>query len=225
MATVSSRIPNFGALLRRHFFAGLLVVIPMGVIAWILASVIGALFQLHVFLPEAWRPETFLEDPTQAMIANLIIALAAALLLAMGVSLLGWASKQFIGRKILEFIASQVIQRIPVVRSIYSALDQLLRTMAAEGAQQFNRVVYIEYPRKGVWALGFVTGPAKGPAAPAAHLNVFVPTTPNPTSGFHLIVAESEVRDSHLAVEEAFRTILSLGIAQSETSNGELHGG
>ena len=102
-----------------------------------------------------------------------------------------------------------------MLRSIYGALEQLLHTLAQGGGAQFRRVVYIEYPRKDVWALAFVTGPARAPGFPDGYLNVYVPTTPNPTSGFHLLVAEAEVRPSELSVEEAFKTILSLGIAQS----------
>lgn len=211
----TNKIPGISALLKRHFFGGLLVVIPLGVAAWILASGIQVLWGLIEFLPEAWRPESFLESPPLILLLKILLVVAGTLVLALAISLLGWASKQFVGRKILDFIAEGVIQRIPVVRSIYSALDQLLRTMAAGGGQQFNRVVYVEYPRKGTWALAFVTGPAHGPNLPAGgHLNVYVPTTPNPTSGFHLIVPESEVRDSQMRVEDAFKTILSLGIAQ-----------
>jgi len=90
--------------------------------------------------------------------------------------------------------------------------------MAAGDKQQFSRVVYVEYPRKGTYALAFVTSTARSPVENSKEifLNVYVPTTPNPTSGFHLIVSESEVRDSNLSVEEAFKTILSLGIAQTE---------
>ena len=93
--------------------------------------------------------------------------------------------------------------------------------MAAGDKKQFSRVVYVEYPRKGSWALAFVTGSARNPTGISGDfLNVYVPTTPNPTSGFHLVVSESEVRDSHLSVEEAFSTILSLGIAQPDAKSG-----
>jgi uncharacterized membrane protein len=160
-------------------------------------------------LPESLRPEN------SAM--SLVITIGMALMLAILVSLLGWISKQYIGKKTLLGI-EYLIQRIPVIRSIYSALDQLLKTLAAGGGQQFSRVVYLEYPRKGIWALAFVTGPAHGPNVPPRHLNVYVPTTPNPTSGFHLIVPEDDVRDSHMKVEDAFKTILSLGIAQSSVT-------
>ena len=127
--------------------------------------------------------------------------------------MLGWISQQVIGAQFLRLV-SRWIERIPVIRSIYSSLNQLLKTMASGDKSQFNRVVYLEYPRKGVWALGFVTSAARPIDPGERFLNVYVPTTPNPTSGFHLIVNEREVRDSHLSVEEAFKTILSLGIAQ-----------
>jgi uncharacterized membrane protein len=200
--------------LKNHFFAGLLVLIPLGVIAWIAASILSLLWRVQEILPMEWRPESFLNDQALATFFNVLIILGLTVLFAIGISFLGWASKQYLGKKVLQIIA-YLIQRIPVIRSVYSALDQLLRTLAAGGGQQFSRVVYVEFPRKGVWALAFVTGPAHGPAVPEKHLNVYVPTTPNPTSGFHLIVSEAEVRESHLKVEEAFKTLLSLGIAQS----------
>lgn len=204
---------NILALLKRHFFAGLLVLAPLGVIAWIVVSALGALWRLHFLLPDSWRPERVLNDPSAAAVFNALFTLGAALVLSLGISGLGWASKQFLGEKLLELIGD-LIERIPVIRGVYSALNQLLKTMAADGAQQFNRVVYIEYPRKGIWAIAFVTSPARGPGVPPAHLNVYIPTTPNPTSGFHLIVPEAEVRDAHMTVESAFKTLLSLGIAQ-----------
>lgn len=217
-------IPDLKALLRKNFFSGLLVVLPFLVIAWILAAALRALWGLHHWLPEDWRPESYLRDPQAALLVNAAFTLGAALVLALGISLVGWVSKQFLGRKLLSWLA-ELIEHIPVVRSIYSALDQLLKTMAQDGGQQFSRVVYVEYPRKGSWALAFVTGPARGPNAPQEHLNVYVPTTPNPTSGFHLIVPEAEVRESQMSVEEAFKTILSLGIAQPTTTLGSSNGG
>jgi uncharacterized membrane protein len=212
----SRRLPNLSALIRGHFFAGLLVVIPLGVIAWIVTGALGILWGIQDLLPDEWRPENLLVDPGLALLLKLAFTFGVGLVLALGISLLGWVSKQYLGQKLLETIA-EIIQRIPVVRSIYSALDQLLRALATGSGQQFNRVVYVEYPRKGMWTLAFVTGPARGPAAPPGHLNIFVPTTPNPTSGFHLLVPENEVRDSGMKVEEAFKTILSLGIAQPGT--------
>ncbi|MBY0470071.1 DUF502 domain-containing protein [bacterium] len=221
-----SLISRFSLLLRGHFFTGLLVFIPFGVIAWILAIAVSWLWQLQLLLPQEWQPSSFIQDQGWALVFNVLFTAGAALAIALGLSFLGWISKQFLGKKILE-IAGDIVQRIPVVRSIYSALDQLLRTLAAGGGQQFSRVVYVEYPRKGTWALAFVTGPVKSKALPSGMLNLYVPTTPNPTSGFHLIVPETEVKESGLRVEEAFRTILSLGIAQGDptaTDTENAHG-
>lgn len=194
--------------IRNHFFAGLMVVTPLAVIGWILTSALSALWQIYKIFPDSWQPEGLITgqvmSPFVATLVSTAISIALAFLVALGVALLGWASKQFLGRKTLEIIG-EIIQKIPVIRSVYSSLDQLLRTLAVGGGQQFSRVVYIEYPRKGIWALAFVTGPAQGPAVPARHLNVYIPTTPNPTSGFHLIVPESEVRESQLRVEEALK--------------------
>lgn len=200
--------------LKNHFFAGLLVLIPLGVIAWILLSSLRILWRVHEFLPEEMRPETFLGNPALATVLNLLLTIGLAVLFAVGISFLGWASKQYLGRKILQFLG-EAIQKIPVIGSIYGALDQLMQAVMAGGGQQFNRVVYVEYPRKGVWTLAFVTGAAHGPGFPDHYLNIYIPTTPNPTSGFYLIVPDNDVKESHLTVEEAFKTILSLGIAQA----------
>jgi uncharacterized membrane protein len=207
------RFPGIAALLKKNFFAGLFVVTPFIVIAWLLGILLRSLWRLKGFLPSAWLPETWLTDPGLVLLINAGLTIGGALVVAFLVSFVGWVSKQYLGKRILKF-AAEVIEHIPVIRSVYSALDQLLSTLGSGGGQQFNRVVYVEYPRKGIWALAFVTSPARGPEAPDRHLNVYVPTTPNPTSGFHLIVPESDVKDSGMSVEEAFKTILSLGIAQ-----------
>ena len=212
------RLPRFGALLRSHFLSGLLVVTPFGVIVWLALATLRALWGLRNVVPDAWRPETWLPNATLAFLVDLGITVGCLVVLALGISFVGWVSKQLLGQKLLDFVADHVIQRIPVLRSVYSALEQLLHTLAQGGGQQFSRVVYIEYPRKGIWAIAFVTGPARESAIPEGHLNVYLPTTPNPTSGFHLIVPEAEVKPSNMSVEEAFRTILSLGIAQSGVS-------
>jgi uncharacterized membrane protein len=195
----------------------MLVLIPFGVIGWILLSLFEAIWRLHGLLPRGWMPPDVADDQALFMLVNIAFTLGVLAAAAFGISTLGWASKHFFGRKIIEFFGD-IINHIPVIRSVYSALDQLLRTIAADGGQQFSRVVYIEYPRRGMWTLAFVTGPARAFSATERHLNVYVPTTPNPTSGFFLIVPESEVRESYMKVEEAFKNILSLGIAQGETT-------
>ncbi|MEK6706806.1 MAG: DUF502 domain-containing protein [Bdellovibrionota bacterium] len=200
-------------LLKQHFIAGVFVLIPLVVIGWILFAALEAVWQLHDLIPARWSPENVLQNKTLGTLINILITAAVVFLLAMVISILGWASKLYFGKKTLEYIA-HIIERIPVIRSIYGALDQLFKTLGSGGNQQFSRVVYVEYPRKNVWAIAFVTSPARAPGIPPGHLNIFLPATPNPTSGFHLIVAETEVRETNMKVEEAFKTILSLGIAQ-----------
>lgn len=207
--------PQLGALIRGHFFTGLLVLVPFAVIGWIGVSIVGMFWGMHRILPEPLRPENVISDPTLQWIVQALVTIGLTGLAAIGISLLGWVSKHYLGKRILAAIA-EVIQHIPLIRSIYSALDQLLRTMVTGSGKQFSRVVYVEYPRKGLWAIAFVTGVAKGKGIPPGHLNIFIPTTPNPTSGFHMIVPEVDVRESDLRVEEAFRTIISLGIVQKD---------
>ena len=187
-------------LFKKHFFAGIFVLIPFGVIVWIMGLFLGVVLRLHNLIPEDLRPDHPL----------IIFIVGDVVFIVLTISILGLISKNFFGKKILDLIEI-FIQRIPVIRSIYSALDQLLKTFASEGMQQFSRVVYVEYPRKGMWTLAFVTSATKGKFK--NHLNIYVPTTPNPTSGFYLIVSEDEVKECELSVEEALKTILSLGIA------------
>lgn len=204
-------------LLKSHFFTGLLVLIPFGVIGWIVATTLQLVWGITDFFPNEWQPERYLESEILRTVLKAAFTFAALFLLALGISLLGFTSKHYLGIKLLELI-SEFIQKIPVLRSIYGALDQLLKTLASGGGQQFSRVVYVEYPRKGVWTLAFVTGPhqplAKNLLQGKSYVNLYVPTTPNPTSGFYLIASEDEICESTMRVEDAFKTILSLGIAQ-----------
>ena len=206
---------------RDHFFAGMLVVIPLGVIGWILATLWQSVLIFEQVMPKSWEPENFLGQGFLASASRVFFTLGLCAACVVLVSFLGWASKQYIGGKALEWVG-EVIQRIPVIRSVYSSLDQLLRALAAGGGQQFSRVVYVEYPRKGMWTLAFVTGHACVPDSfgSGKFLNIYVPTTPNPTSGFYLIVSEEDIKDANMKVEEAFKAILSLGIAQSNGDSG-----
>jgi uncharacterized membrane protein len=212
--TPQAPFPGILNLLKGHFLAGLLVLVPFAVIGWILAAAVAEIWQLHALLPQDWLPTHLVEDQALFMLVNIAFTFGALIVLAVLVSSLGWISKNYVGRKTLLFFGD-LIARIPIIRTVYSALDQLLKALTVGGGKQFSRVVYVEYPRKGIWTLAFVTGPANAAGFSGAHLNIYVPTTPNPTSGFFLIVPEADVRESHLKVEDAFKSIISLGIAQS----------
>jgi len=121
----------------------------------------------------------------------------------------------FLGKKLLS-LGEKIIARIPLVKAIYNPIKQILEAIFSMEAKSFRRVVLIEYPRKGIFTMAFVTGVARGEIqAKTKHnvLNVFVPTTPNPTSGFYLMVPDEEVTELDLTVEEAFRLIVSGGMA------------
>jgi uncharacterized membrane protein len=217
------KLPSLSTLLRSYFIAGTLVFIPLWVTGWMIFGVAKFLWSFKNWLPSSWQ-ETMAQAP-QALVLPLeaAFAIGVALGFALLISMLGWISQRYLGRKLLELLA-EVIQRIPVLRSVYSALDQMLRAFGSGGGKQFSRVVYLEYPRQGIWTLGFVTGSARVKSLPEGLLNVFVPTTPNPTGGFYLLVPESQVRESPMGVEDAFRTILSLGVAGNPSGGGEKNG-
>ncbi len=224
---IETEIPKPLSLLRKHFLTGLLVLMPVLIVFWILVNVIDVLWRINEILPGAWQPRAWIQDGALVALVEFGITIVATTLLAFGISMLGWSSKRYLGRKLLQVIG-YIIQRIPVIRSIYNSLDQFGKTIAAGGGKQFSRVVYVEYPRRDCWSLAFVTGPAKLPVkfsdGNVRYLNVYVPTTPNPTSGFHLILPETEVRESPLSVEEAFKTIISLGIAQADLTRAAGNG-
>jgi len=187
--------------------------IPLGIVAWILVRIGSYVFEFHTVLPEQWQPQHFLE-PLPARFLNLVISIGILFGVLILVSLLGWLSKRYLGRLFLRTM-SHFIERIPVVRSIYSSLNQLINTMASSEKNQFSRVIYVRYPHRDSFTLAFVTASTSFQGNPG-YLHVYVPTTPNPTSGFFLVVKETDTIESGLSVEEAFKTIFSLGIAGKE---------
>ncbi len=204
-------LPNPIALVKGHLLTGIFVLVPMVIVVWILKGLLRYLWSFYELLPLALRP-----SGPYSEILNQLMFVAAVIVGTVLISALGWLSKQVIGQAIFNFI-KHIIQRIPVLGSIYVSLDDLFSTLASGKDGKFSRVVFVEYPRKGSWAVAFVTGPSTAKALPKGHLNLFVPTVPNPTAGFHLLVPEADVIDSQMRVEDAFKLILSLGIAQPST--------
>ena len=202
-----------GATLRRDFLAGLLVFIPVGFTILGLLWIVERLDQL--VLPRVFK---FLGFEGQIPFLGVITTLTAILLA-------GALTRSFVGRAVLRFWES-VVDRIPVARSLYSILKQSTEAFigASPGRNSYRRVVLIEYPRKGLYALAFTTGDAEGPVADATGcedlVNCFVPTTPNPTSGFYLLVQRDEIREVNITVEEAFKVIMSAGIVKPQPATG-----
>jgi uncharacterized membrane protein len=198
---------------KNHFFSGVLVVAPITVVLTVFQWLFGGLIDwIETSAILAWFASP--TDPLWPMLRYLILLLLFAAVFV-SVSIIGFFSKLYFGKQLLRWV-SRLIQKIPVFGAIYSSLDQLFMALSpsTDGTPQFNRVVLLEYPRQGVWAVGFVTGVSAIKALPKGMLNVFVPTVPNPTSGFHLLVPEKDVLESGMRVDEAFRLILSLGLAK-----------
>jgi uncharacterized membrane protein len=193
---------------RRYFVAGLLAFAPLGITIWAIAWIIQRLDNL--LLPQVldWF-EPGLEPPRTPPFVGALFTFVVILLA-------GVIVRHFFGHEIVR-LGERLLSRVPVARSIYGGVKQLFEAIfqSADARASFNRVVAIEYPRKGLYALAFTTGPARGPvqrAIPQHLINCFVPTTPNPTSGFYLMVPEEEIYDVDLTVEEAFKVVMSAGL-------------
>ncbi len=189
--------------LRKSFFTGLLVVIPIGATIYILIFLIDILNEL--------LPFSFLPYGTGIVLTIILI------------TLVGFMTTNFIGKRLIE-VGEQVIFRIPLVKNVYAAVKQISDAMLSSPGKKYRRVVLIEYPRKGIYTLAFVTGIAKGEIqnkTTSNVINLFVPTTPNPTSGFYLMVPENDVIDLEISVEEAFKLLISGGMVSSENNRSE----
>ena len=200
--------------LKNDLIAGLLVVIPLATTIWLATLVTRFVVSFLTSVPKQFNPFNTLNPLLQELI-NLSVGLLVPLL---GILLIGLMARNIVGRWLLEF-GEGTLQRIPVAGSVYKTLKQLLETFLRDNSSRFRRVVLVEYPREGLYALGFVTG-VLGATLSAGFekpmLSVFIPTAPNPTTGWYAVVPESSVQDLDLSVEDAFRTIISAGIVNPD---------
>jgi uncharacterized membrane protein len=195
------------ARLRAYFFAGILITAPISLtlyIAWLLINFIDA--QVANILPRDYNPNRYL--PISIPGLGLIIAVAL-------LTLIGWVTAGFFGRLFLR-ISEGILRRMPVVRSIYAWVKQIFETVFHERASPFREVVLIEFPRKGLWRVGFITGRTPGSTqdiVPGGLVNVFLPGTPNAASGFLVLVPVTDIYRVDLTTEEALKLVVSGGIA------------
>ena len=191
----------------RYFVAGLLVFAPIGITIWAIAWIVTRLDNL--LLPRLLQ----MIYPGLEEVPRL--PLVGALFTFLVIVLIGVIARHFFGYELVR-AWERLLSRVPVARSIYGGVKQLFEAIVQSNTRSsFNRVVLIEYPRKGLYAIAFTTGPARGAVQRAFDepmVNCFVPTTPNPTSGFYLLVPEVQIRDVDLTVEEAFKVIMSAGL-------------
>jgi len=200
--------------LKNDLIAGLLVVIPLATTIWLATTVSRFVLAFLTSIPKQFNPFNTLNPLLQDLI-NLGVGLLVPLL---GILLIGLMARNIVGRWLLEF-GEGTLLRIPLAGSVYKTLKQLLETFLQGNSARFRRVVLVEYPREGLYAVGFVTG-VLGTAIQAdfgeTMLSVFIPTAPNPTTGWYAVVPERLVKDIDLSVEDAFRTIISAGIVSPD---------
>lgn len=207
---------GFLAGLRANFLTGLIVILPIGLTVYLIWSAIGWIDSWVLpFIPAGYRPDVMLGRAFHRDAPLPIRGLGVIIFLVFTI-IVGWLAKGLIGRSVIRR-GERVVDRMPVVRSVYNGLKQIAETVFAQSEKSFQHACLVEYPRKGMWGLGFVSTPAKGEIATRVPsedtvLSVFVPTTPNPTSGFLLYVPASEVILLDMSVEDAAKLIISAGL-------------
>ncbi|MGD9294692.1 MAG: DUF502 domain-containing protein [Roseobacter sp.] len=204
--------------LRANFLTGLVVIAPVGLTIWLIWSVVGWIdgFVLPL-VPMRYQPDRMLQDllGLDPSVQINVRGIGVVIFLIFTV-VVGWIAKGLIGRSLISF-AEGLVERTPVVRSIYSGIKQISETVFAQSERSFEKACVIEYPRKGIWAIGFISTNTKGEIAERAHhgrpmLSIFLPTTPNPTSGFLLFVPQEDVVVLDMTVEEAAKLVISAGL-------------
>lgn len=192
--------------IRRYFLAGILVTAPLGItalIAWWIINFVDE--RITPLIPDKYNPETYLPFSLPGL---------GLLILFIVLTLIGALTAGLLGRWVVN-TGERILNRMPVVRSIYSAIKQIFETVLAQQSNAFREAVLVEYPRRGIWAIGFITGTTKGEVQNLTleeTVNIFLPTTPNPTSGFLLFVPREEVVPLDMSVEEAVKMVISGGI-------------
>jgi uncharacterized membrane protein len=200
--------------LKSDLIAGLLVVIPLATTIWLSVSTAKWAIDLFTRIPKQINPFDGL-NPLLMDVLNFLVGFTVPLL---SILIIGLMARNIAGRWLLDF-GEQFLQAIPLAGSVYKTLKQILETLLSDSKTKFRRVVLVEYPRKGLWTMGFVTG--KVSPQLQAHLqqevtSVFIPTTPNPTSGWYTVVPQQEVIDIDISIEDAFKVLISGGIVSPE---------
>jgi uncharacterized membrane protein len=191
--------------MRKYLIAGLLVWMPLGITFLVIKAIVGFLDKTLLLLPDAYRPDNLLGFH----IPGLGVVLAVVLVLATGMIV-----ANLLGRRIVNAWES-LLSRIPLVRTLYAGIKQILEAVLAADAKSFRSVLLVEYPRKGVWSLAFMTSEQLGEVQEKTEtdvVSVFIPTTPNPTSGFVLMVPKHDVIFLDMSVEQGLKMIISMGV-------------
>lgn len=203
---------RFGGGMKKYFITGLLIWVPLAITAWVLALIVRTMDQTLLLLPEAIRPEHLLGVyiPGIGVIATLLV-----------VFLTGLVTANIIGQRLLRFWEG-VLSRIPVVKSVYYSVKQVSDTLFSSSGEAFRKALLVQYPREGIWTIAFQTGQPGGDVVnylDGEYVSIYVPTTPNPTSGFFLMLPRKDVIELDMSVDEALKYIISMGVVAPAMRN------
>lgn len=191
--------------MKRYFITGLLIWVPLGITIWVLQALIGTMDQSLLLLPERFRP---------AALFGFHVPGLGTILTVLVVFVTGLATANILGQRMVVFWES-VLARIPIVKSIYYSVKQVSDTLFSSSGEAFRKALLIQYPREGSWTIAFQTGTPGGEVAKRLDgdfVSVYVPTTPNPTSGFFLMMPKRDVVELEMSVDDALKYIISMGV-------------
>jgi uncharacterized membrane protein len=197
--------------MKKILITGLLIWVPLAITIWVLELIVSTMDQSLLLLPPQYQP--------QALLGYQIPGLGA-LLTVLVVFVTGVLASNILGQRLLTFWES-LLGRIPVVKTIYSSVKQVSDTLFAPGGQAFSKALLVQYPRKDSWTIAFLTGTPGGDVArylQGEYVSVYVPTTPNPTSGFFLMMRKADVIELDISVDEALKYVISMGVVPPEVS-------
>jgi uncharacterized membrane protein len=191
--------------MKKYFITGLLVLVPLTITMWVISSLIGMMDQSLLLLPVHLRPKAQLglDIPGMGAVLTLLIIFVTGLI-----------ATNFFGQQLI-FLWEALLARVPVVKSIYASVKQVSDTLFSDSGNAFRQAVLVQFPHKGAWTIAFITGKPGGDVVnhlPGDYVSVFVPTTPNPTGGYFLMMARTEVIDLDMSVDQALKYIISMGV-------------
>lgn len=197
--------------MKKYFITGLLVLVPTLITMWVLSTLIDTLDQSVLLLPEAWRPKNFFghEVPGFGALLTLVIIFVT-----------GLVATNIFGQRLVSWWDA-LFSRVPVVKSIYSSVKQVSDTVFSDKSNAFRQAVLVQYPREGSWTIAFVTGEPSDEVSShlsGEYVSIYVPTTPNPTGGYFLMLPKAEVIALDMSVDQALKYIISMGVAAPKSS-------
>jgi uncharacterized membrane protein len=200
--------------MKKYFITGLLVLVPLFITLWVLNTLIGLMDQSMLLLPAAWQPKK--------LFGFNVLGLGTLLTIVI-IFVTGVIATNIFGQQLIALWES-LLTKVPFVKTIYSSVKQVSDTLFSDSGNAFRKALLIEYPRKGSYTIAFLTGTPGGDVSihlQGEHVSVYVPTTPNPTSGFFLILPKSDVIELEMSVDEALKYIISMGTVAPQMKQGK----